>query len=207
MPDANRPPRRRGLLALILLGVAVTGGGAAVLVAWATRTDPPPLEEAVAAAAQAMIRDLNGWLLPSGGHPQIGARPRLLLSRVGNATPDSIDMSQVMDVIRNGLIRGGQVRFAVDGERRVEFLDEVEYMESGAVDPLEVTRFAREHGIDVVLSGELSSSSREREGRTAHRLTLLLERVTSDGSEMVWIDERELPAPPSAWPAWLPGGG
>lgn len=141
--------------------------------------------------AEEMINDLNSYpRLPK----KEGDDPRLilLLSQVRNKTSEHIDMKNVMTSIRNGLIRGGQFRFAADKDRREEILEEIEYHESGAVDPNKAKKFGRQIGADVFLSGELTSIDKKSGAvKLVHyKLTLILEGIET--AEIIWSNEKEL---------------
>ncbi len=144
--------------------------------------------------AEEMIDDMNS-------HPAIqafqnetkeGQRLIVLLSKVRNKTSEHIDMRNVMNSIRNGLIRSGRFRFAADKERRQDILDEIEYMESGAVDPKQAKAFGKQVGADVFFSGELTSIDKKRDGKRIihYKLTLMLESI--ELAEIVWINEKEI---------------
>lgn len=141
--------------------------------------------------AEEMIGDLNTFPhLPRKAADD--SRLIVLLSQVRNKTSEHVDMRNVMNTIRTGLLRGGRFRFAADKERRQEILDELQYMESGVVDPAQAKKFGRQVGADVFLSGELTSIDKRHDGdRLIHyKLTLMLENIET--AEIVWINEKEI---------------
>ena len=83
-------------------------------------------------------------------------RPIVVVSSIENRTDEHIDTRALSETIRNSLINSRQVRY-VNKRQRQEILDEMNYQNSGAVDPGLAKRIGKQIGADYLLTGSISS--------------------------------------------------
>lgn len=141
--------------------------------------------------AQHMIDDLNSYeRLPK----KEGEDDRLmvLVDEVRNKTSEHIDMQNLMDSIRKGLLRGGRFRLAPRQERREALQKELEYQQSGWTNQEDAKAYGRQVNADVFLTGTLTSIEKRKRGRTIVHYKFTLELENIETGEIIWIDEKEL---------------
>ena len=119
-------------------------------------------------------------------------RPVVQVSAVRNKTNEHIDTRSITDKIRTTLIQSGQVRFSA-AESREDVLRELEYQRgSGYVDPETRRQVGRQVGADFLLTGEITSITKQR-GKVRdvyYKITMNL--VNLETGLIDWADEKEI---------------
>ena len=121
-----------------------------------------------------------------------GNGPVVQVSSVKNQTGEHIDTKAVTDKIRTTLLKSGKVQFSAS-EVRDEMIDELKYQrDSGYVDPTTRTHVGKQVGASYLLTGDIASIRKSKEGTkdTYYKITLNL--VDLETGLISWADEKEI---------------
>ena len=127
-------------------------------------------------------------------HPAITERnrPVVYVGKLLNKTSEHIDTKGITDKIRTALVRSGKVRATAVSDVPDELLKQLEYMESGMVDPQRAARIGRQVGWDYYLYGEIMSITKERGRVTDVYYKITLNLVDTETALIEWADEKEI---------------
>ncbi len=130
-------------------------------------------------------------LISSPNIAQSTAPPRMALLRIRNFTSEHINTDGIADKLRIALLKTGKVRF-VDRENIDKVVEELQFGESGYVDPAKMKQIGKLAGTDYFLSGSLESIEKQKSTKsmTWYRCSLKLTNVET--GEIVWGEESEL---------------
>ena len=123
---------------------------------------------------------------------QLGNRPVVLVSGVGNKTDEHIDTKAITDKIRTTLVQSGAVRFVAD-EVRDEVMRELRYQaDSGFVDPETRKRIGSLVGAGYLLTGEITSIRKKAGRETDLYFKITLNLVELETGLIRWAEEKEI---------------
>lgn len=123
---------------------------------------------------------------------QLGNRPVVLASGVGNKTDEHIDTKAITDKIRTTLVQSGAVRFVAD-EVREEVMRELRYQtDSGFVDPDTRKRIGKLVGAGYLLMGEITSIRKKAGRETDLYFKITLNLVEIETGLIRWAEEKEI---------------
>jgi uncharacterized protein (TIGR02722 family) len=123
---------------------------------------------------------------------QLGNRPVVLVSGVGNKTDEHIDTKAITDKIRTTLVQSGAVRFVAD-EVREEVMRELRYQTgSGFVDPDTRKRIGKLVGAGYLLMGEITSIRKKARRETDLYFKITMNLVELETGLIRWAEEKEI---------------
>ena len=123
---------------------------------------------------------------------QLGNRPVVLVSGLGNKTDEHIDTKAITDKIRTTLVQSGAVRFVAD-EVREEVVRELRYQtDSGYVDPDTCKRIGKLVGAGYLLMGEITSIRKKAGRETDLYFKITLNLVELETGLIRWAEEKEI---------------
>jgi len=123
---------------------------------------------------------------------QEGHRPVFQVTSVKNMTNEHIDTKAITDKIRTTLLNSGKVQFTA-AEHRQEVLEELDYQrDSGYVDQETRKVVGRQVGADFLLSGDITSISKERGGTQDIYFKITLNLIDVETGLIAWADEKEI---------------
>ncbi len=119
-------------------------------------------------------------------------RPVLLVSSIKNKTAEHIDTKAITDKIRTTLIQSGKVQFTA-AETRPEIADELAYQrDSGYVDQATRKEAGRQVGADFLLTGEITSITKERDRLKDVYYKITMNLVNLETGLIDWAEEKEI---------------
>jgi len=137
--------------------------------------------------AEKMVQSLLSAPIIQEGH-----RPVLQVTSVRNMTNEHVDTKAITDKIRTTLLNSGKVQFTAV-EHREEVLEELEYQrDSGYVDQETRKTVGRQVGADYLLSGDITSISKERGGTQDIYFKITLNLIDVETGLIAWADEKEI---------------
>lgn len=118
-------------------------------------------------------------------------RPVIWVGHVKNNTSEHIDTKSIVDKIQTTIIKSGRARFAAS-DLTNDVLDQMDYQNSGLVDPRSAQQYGKQVGAKYLLGGEIVSIVKTA-GRTKdvyYKITLKLVDLKTNIIE--WADEKEI---------------
>lgn len=115
-----------------------------------------------------------------------GKRPIVIVDGIENRTDEHIDVTALMEAMRDELINSGTIRF-VNAKKREKILDEINYQQkSGMVARNQQKSKGKQIGADFFLSGAISSQVHKQGGlkTVTYQTNLILTNLET--SEIVW---------------------
>lgn len=146
---------------------------------------------------QRIVEDLSASLMNAGPLSSREARPVLIIYGISNQTAEHISTSGIADDIQLRLLQSGRYRF-ISRAQRESLIEELDYQNSGALDPAQITRLGRQSGAEYLLGGALRSIEKKqpRQWRLNKKklvyYTMNLELTSLESGEIVWADSIDL---------------
>lgn len=122
------------------------------------------------------------------------------MGSIDNRTKEHIDMEAITDRIRTELIQSGRFRFVADAKGQKQIGDQVNFQNSGPVDPEQAKQSGKQLGADMIFYGSLVSIDKTK-GRSIESggskledtyYQFILNAVNIETSEIVWSEKKEL---------------
>ena len=186
------PNRRtgRGILFLLLITLACSACSKRVQYGDPTATETLTID--FGSTDLQMIAEKMVQSLLASPAVQLGNRPVVLVSGVGNKTDEHIDTKAMTDKIRTTLVRSGAVRFVAD-EVREEVIRELKYQnDSGFVAPETRKRIGKLVGAGFLLMGEITSIRKKAGRETDLYFKITLNLVEIETGLIRWAEEKEI---------------
>jgi penicillin-binding protein activator len=139
--------------------------------------------------AEEMIKDcLSGAWLKEFTDENKGKKPVVMVDELQNKTQEHIDTQAITEQIRTELVNSRSVKF-INAERRQKVADEIQYQNSGAVDPAMAKKLGKQYGADFMLGGVMSDSVHTQGGLKVitYQINIALTNLTT--TEMVWTKQ------------------
>jgi len=118
-----------------------------------------------------------------------GDTPRVVFGGVENKTNQHIDTRNVTDTIRTKLIQSGKFTVVASDAGISEMDQEIDYQQSGAVDPAAAAELGRQLGAEFVLYGRLTSMYEKRGDVQSMFYKFTLNAVNVQTRQIIWADE------------------
>ena len=186
------PNRRTGRCVLFLVLVTLACSACSKRVEYGDPTATETLTIDFGSTDLQMIAEKMVQSLLASPAVQLGNRPVVLVSGVGNKTDEHIDTKAITDKIRTALVRSGAVRFVAD-EVREEVIRELRYQnESGFVDPETRKRIGKLVGAGYLLMGEITSIRKKAGRETDLYFKITLNLVEIKTGLIRWAEDKEI---------------
>jgi uncharacterized protein (TIGR02722 family) len=120
-----------------------------------------------------------------------GQKPIVIVTDVKNMTDEHLDVQQLTDYIQDELINSGKVRF-VDKARRQQILDEINFQNSGAVDPATAKKKGKQIGADFMLAGNITSQVHTQGEKKTVSYQPALTHTNFETAEIEWSTKYQI---------------
>ncbi|KAA3606723.1 MAG: penicillin-binding protein activator LpoB [Planctomycetota bacterium] len=121
-----------------------------------------------------------------------GEKPTLLFGGVTNVTKQHVDTKNITDTIRTALVQSGKFRIVVGDQGLGEIQKEVDYQQSGAVDPTTAVELGKQRGAEYVLYGRFSEIAKKKGDIHSRFMKFTLNAVNVQTRELVWAEEKQI---------------
>jgi uncharacterized protein (TIGR02722 family) len=142
--------------------------------------------------ADEMIRDMftSRWLLDHAREVP-GKRPVIVVGIVENKSHEHINAATFTGDIEKAIVRDGNIRLVVAGEKRNELRRERAAQQDYAA-PETIKRWGRELGADFILQGTINSivDAYKRDKAILYQVDLQLTSIET--GEVVWVGDKKI---------------